>query len=117
MRTIARDQQTWVHRGPLEYHASRPALHDLEMHLSQMYRAIDRFRPDVVVLDPVSSLLSVASTGDVQATLTRLVDHLKIQGITALMTNLTHGKTEQERTDAEISSIVDTWLLLVTLES
>jgi circadian clock protein KaiC len=117
MRSIGLDLQPWVDRGLLEYHASRPALHGLEMHLSQMYRAIDRFRPDVVVLDPVSSLLSVASTGDVQATLTRLVDHLKMQGITALMTHLTHGKTEQERTDAEISSIVDSWLLLVTLES
>ena len=62
-------------------------------------------------------MLSVAARGDVQATLTRLVDHLKMQGITALMTHLTHGKTEHERTDAEISSIVDTWLLLVTLES
>ncbi len=117
MRSIGLDLQPWIDRGLLEYHASRPALHGLEMHLSRMHRAIDRFRPDVVVLDPVSSLLSVAAIGDVQATLTRLVDHLKVQGITALMTNLTHGKTEQERTDAEISSIVDTWLLLVTLES
>jgi circadian clock protein KaiC len=117
MRSIGLDLQPWVDGGLLELRASRPALHGLEMHLSQMYRAIDRFRPDVVVLDPVSSLLSVASSGDVQATLTRLVDHLKMKGITAFMTNLTHGKTEQERTDAEISSIVDTWLLLVTLES
>jgi circadian clock protein KaiC len=117
MRSIGLDLQPWIDRGLLEYHAARPALHGLEMHLSQMYRAIERFRPDVVVLDPVSSLLSVAATGDVQATLTRLVDHLKMQGITALMTNLTHGKTEQERTDSEISSIVDTWLLLVMLES
>jgi circadian clock protein KaiC len=117
MRSIGLDLQPWIDRGLLEYHASRPALHGLEMHLSVMYRAIDRFRPDVVVLDPVSSLLSVAASGDVQATLTRLVDHLKMKGITAFMTNLTHGKIEQERTDAEISSIVDTWLLLVTIES
>jgi circadian clock protein KaiC len=87
------------------------------MHLSLMYRAIERVRPTIVVLDPVSSLLSVAATTDVRATLTRLVDQLKTQGITALMTSLSHGKAELERTDAEISSIVDTWLLLVTLES
>ena len=82
-----------------------------------MHRAIERFRPRVVVLDPVSSLISVATQGDVQATLTRLVDYLKMQGITALLTSLTHGRTELEQTDVEISSIVDTWLLLVTLES
>jgi circadian clock protein KaiC len=70
-----------------------------------------------VVFDPVSSLLSVASSGDVHGTMTRLVDYLKSSGVTALLTSLTHGKTELERTDVAISSIVDTWLLLVTLES
>ena len=117
MRSIGIDLQPWIERGLLEYHASRPALHGLEMHLSQTYRAIERFRPSAVILDPVSSLLSVAVTADVRALLTRLVDLLKTRGITALMTSLSHGRTELERTDAEISSIVDTWLLLVMLES
>jgi circadian clock protein KaiC len=49
--------------------------------------------------------------------LTRLVDLLKMRGITAFMTSLSHGRVETEQTDVEISSIVDTWLLLVTLES
>src|SRR5947208_2229118 len=117
MRSIGIDLQPWVDRGLLEFQAARPSVHGLEMHLSRMHRAIERFRPRVVVLDPVSSLISVATQGDVQATLTRLVDYLKMQGITALLTSLTHGRTELEQTDVEISSIVDTWLLLVTLES
>src|SRR6185436_20076645 len=83
MRSLGLDLQPCIDRGLLEYHASRPALHGLEMHLSLMYRAIERVRPTIVVLDPVSSLLSVAATGDVRATLTRLIDHLKTQGITA----------------------------------
>jgi len=65
----------------------------------------------------VSSLLTVAEETDVQATLTRLVDYLKLKGVTALLTSLTHGRSEGEQTDVAISSIVDTWLLLVTLES
>src|SRR4029434_2671395 len=65
----------------------------------------------------VSSLLTVGNQTDIHATMTRLVDHLKVKGITALMTSLSHGKTQTERTDIAISSIVDTWLLLVTLES
>jgi circadian clock protein KaiC len=117
MRSIEIDLQSWVARGLLQFHASRPSMYGLEMHLSQMRRLIDRFRPSVVVVDPVSSLLSVATESDVQATMTRLVDYLKAAGITAFMTSLTHGKTENERTDVAISSIVDTWLLLVTLES
>jgi circadian clock protein KaiC len=117
MRSIGIDLQQWVDSGLLEFHAARPSLHGLEMHLSRMHRAIERFRPSVVVLDPVSSLITVAAEGDVRATLTRLIDYLKIQGITALLTSLSHGKTELEQTDVEISSIVDTWLLLVTIET
>ena len=117
MRSIGIDLQPWVDRGLLEFHAARPSLHGLEMHLSRMHRAIDRFQPSVVVIDPVSSLLTVAEETDVQATLTRLVDYLKLKGVTALLTSLTHGRSEGEQTDVAISSIVDTSLLLVTLES
>ena len=117
MRSIGIDLQSWVDRGLLQFYAARPSLYGLEMHLSQMHRLIDRFKPSVVVVDPVSSLLTVATESDVQATMTRLVDYLKSEGITAFMTSLTHGKMEDERTDLAISSIVDTWLLLVTLES
>ena len=117
MRSIGIDLQQWVDRGLLRFYAARPSLYGLEMHLSQMHRMIERFRPSVVVADPVSSLLTVANETDVQATMTRLVDHLKAQGTTALMTSLTRGRMEDERTDIAISSIVDTWLLLVTLES
>src|SRR4030095_10925904 len=117
MRSIGIDLQQWVDRGLLKYHAARPSLYGLEMHLSQMHRMIARFRPSVVVADPVSSLLTVANQTDIHATMTRLVDHLKVKGITAFMTSLSHGKTQTERTDIAISSIVDTWLLLVTLES
>jgi len=117
MRSIGIDLQQWVDRGLLRFYAARPSLYGLEMHLSQMHRMIERFQPSVVVADPVSSLLTVANETDVQATMTRLVDHLKAQGTTALMTSLTRGRMEDERTDIAISSIVDTWLLLVTLES
>src|SRR5437867_10637248 len=117
MRSIGIDLQPWVDRGLLEFQAARPSAFGLEMHLSRMHRAIDRFSPSVVVLDPESSLLGVSAAVDVHGTLMRLVDYLKGAGITALMTSLSHGKTEQERTDTAISSIVDNWLLLVTLES
>jgi circadian clock protein KaiC len=117
MKSIGIDLQQWVDRGLVEFHAARPTTFGLEMHLSRIHRAVERFKPKVVVFDPVSSLLGVASAADVQGTMTRLVDYLKSAGITALLTSLTHGKTEMERTDIAISSVVDTWLLLVMLES
>jgi circadian clock protein KaiC len=47
----------------------------------------------------------------------RLVDFLKEQRITALMTTLTSGSDAQEQTEVNISSLVDTWLLLRDIES
>ncbi len=54
---------------------------------------------------------------DAATTLTRLVDFLKVRGITALLTNLTSAGESPESTDVDISSLVDTWLLLRDIES
>jgi circadian clock protein KaiC len=48
--------------------------------------------------------------------LIRLIDFLKLRGITAFLTNLTSGGQALERTAVDISSIVDTWLLLRDIE-
>jgi circadian clock protein KaiC len=81
-----------------------------------MYQTVRRFTPTVVVVDPVTNLLTVGSQGDVQAMLTRVIDYLKTETITALFTSLTPGKTESEETEAGISSLMDTWILLSTTE-
>jgi circadian clock protein KaiC len=49
--------------------------------------------------------------------LLRLVDYLKEKQITALMTTLTSGSDAPEQTEVNISSLVDTWLLLRDIES
>ena len=54
---------------------------------------------------------------EVKAALMRLVDYLKKKGITAMLTDLQMGGGALERTEAAISSLVDTWLVLRDLES
>ena len=46
----------------------------------------------------------------------RLIDFLKQRQITAFLTNLTSGGEALERTDVEISSIVDSWLFMRDIE-
>jgi circadian clock protein KaiC len=46
-----------------------------------------------------------------------LVDFLKTRDVTALFTNLGHGSAETTTTQMEISSLMDTWLLLYNRES
>jgi len=115
MRSIGLDLERWVKKGLLRFHATRSTLYGLEMHLVTAHKLIREFEPDVVVLDPIGNLTMAGSEADTTSMLTRLMDYLKSQQITAVWTNLTHGGAK-EMTDVGISSLVDTWLLLRDIE-
>jgi circadian clock protein KaiC len=111
MRSIGIDLEPWVTKGLLQFHADRPSRYGLETHLVTMHKVVADFSPDVAVFDPVTNLMTVGTQADVQAMLTRLIDHLKTHNITALLTSLT-PTTDIERTEMSISSLMDTWILL-----
>jgi circadian clock protein KaiC len=96
----------------LRIHAFRPSSYGLEMHLVNLHKHIDAFGARAVVLDPVTSLLDAGSTDEARSVLVRLIDLLKGKGITALLTSLTGGGSNEESSEVGISSLIDTWLLL-----
>jgi len=112
LRSIGLDLERGLKAGLLRIHAARPTLHGLEMHLALMHRLVDDFKPQVVVVDPISNFISSGTLTDAGSMLIRLIDYLKGQGTTSLFTNLTHGGQNGENTELGISSIIDTWLLL-----
>jgi circadian clock protein KaiC len=114
MRSIGLDLQPRVDAGLLRFEAARPSLFGLEMHLARMYREIEEFAPAATVLDPISALRG--ATGDVHSMLLRVIDLLKSRGITAFLTNLL-SVDGMDKSDAGMSSLMDTWLSLVQLES
>lgn len=116
MRSIGLDLQPWVQKGLLHFHAARPSLYGLEMHLAVMLKVINEVQPSVVIVDPISSFTAGGSPFEVKSMFIRLVDYLKVKGITALLVNLTTGGSALEQTDMEISSLIDTWLLLRDIE-
>ncbi len=116
MRSIGIDLEPWVKKGLLHFHASRAAIHGLEMHLATIHKLVREFKPRVVIMDPVGSLTAVGTRQDSNVMLTRLIDFLKMQGITALLTSLTSGDEALEGTNVDVSTLVDTWLLLRDLE-
>jgi circadian clock protein KaiC len=81
-----------------------------------MLKLVEDFKPDVVVLDPVSSFEQASGATDALAMLMRMVDLLKIRGITALFTSLTSGDRLTERSEVGISSLIDSWLIVRNLE-
>jgi circadian clock protein KaiC len=114
MRSINIDLGQWVDKGLLKFHATRPTLYGLEIHLVTMYKLINEFEPDVVVFDPISNLITVGSPDEVKSMLTRLIDFLKSKQITALSTSL--SIIGQIDTDVGISSLMDTWIDLKAVE-
>jgi circadian clock protein KaiC len=81
-----------------------------------MHQAVEMFDPDIVVLDPITNLMSVGTQTDVRAMLTRVIDFLKTRGVTALFTSLATSASSLEETEAIISSLMDTWILVAINE-
>jgi circadian clock protein KaiC len=117
MRSIGLNLEPSVKKGLLRFQASRPTLYGLETHLAVMHKQVKEFKPQVVIIDPISNLVNTGSPNEVRSMLLRLVDFLKSQQITALFTSLSSPDMKSlEQTDVGISSIMDTWLLLRDIE-
>jgi circadian clock protein KaiC len=117
MRSIGINLGRWIHKGRLQFHAARPTTFGLEMHLVKMHKIIGNFDPGIVVVDPVTGLTDSGTQAETRSMLLRLIDFLKEKQITTLMTTLSGGAAAQEQTEVNISSLVDTWLLLRDIES
>jgi circadian clock protein KaiC len=116
MNSIGIDLGRWVKSGLLRFHATRPTAHGLEMHLVTSSKLITEFDPTVVIMDPVTNLISSGTPKEVESLLTRLIDFLKARQITLFLTSLSHG-SDRESSDVGVSSLMDTWILLREIES
>jgi circadian clock protein KaiC len=116
MRSIGIDLEPWVNKGLLQFHAARPTYGGIEEVLLVTHKAITSFSPTVVVVDPITNLLMVSTLNEVRSMLTRLIDFLKTKEITAIFTSLTAASGPLEASEADVSSLMDTWLLLKAIE-
>jgi circadian clock protein KaiC len=104
--------------GTLTIHSSRPTAHGLEQHLIRFFDMVDEDRPAAVVIDPISNLDVVGSTGQVNSILTRFIDHLKNRQITSVFTELAPGHSETSgHHGVGVSSLMDAWIFLRHLET
>ncbi|MEP6936692.1 MAG: circadian clock protein KaiC [Chthoniobacterales bacterium] len=117
MATIGLDLQQWVKKERLQFHTVRPFYHGLEMHLARTIKFITEFAPKVVIIDQISGLDTTGTPLEIKSALMRLLDWLKVKGITVMLTDLTMGNNPLERVDGAISSLVDTWLVVRDLEA
>jgi circadian clock protein KaiC len=111
MRSIGIDLKRWIDAGLLQVRAVRPTAFGFEELLAMLHQLADAHEPQLVVLDAVASLTLGGAQAATTSAISRDLDMLKGRGITSVMTTLTHGDRE-ESSEVDVSSLVDTWLLL-----
>jgi len=116
MSSVGIDLDQWAKKGLLTHEAWRPTQFGIEMHLLRIHKLIEKVKPQCVVIDPITNLLNGSSDKEVYSMLMRLLDFLKVSGITAVFVSLTSGGDNMEQTTVGISSLTDTWILLRDLE-
>jgi circadian clock protein KaiC len=117
MESIGIHLARWVESGLLRFHTARPSIQGAELHLLTIQKITLEYRPEVVVMDPITNLVQIASLSEVKSMLVRIIDFFKMEKVTAMFTSLTEGGETIEKTDVGVSSLMDTWILLTNLES
>lgn len=106
-----------VKSGILTFYYSRPTLQNLELHFLAIKKMIFEIKPAVIILDPITNLMTEGPNSDIRSMLTRFVDFLKTQQITVMFTAaITVGSIERNPSDEGISSMVDTWMMVQDIE-
>ncbi len=98
------------------HEAWRPTQFGIEMHLLRIHKLIEQVKPQAVIVDPITNLISSSTEKEVYSMLLRLIDIMKSAGITAVFVSLTGGGETLEGTNVGISSLTDTWILLRDIE-
>jgi circadian clock protein KaiC len=75
------------------------------MHLVVMHQAIDGFKPEIVIVDPISNLVAAATESEVKSMLSRLIDFLKMRQITAFCTDLTSTIGDLSQTERILAGL------------
>ena len=117
MNSVGLHLDQWVKKGLLFMESRRPTQCGLDLHLVQVQKVIAEYTPKVVIMDPVTSFGDIANTSDVKRIVMKFVDHMKSFGITTMFGSLTPSGLPTEVFAVNISSLIDSWILLRDLES
>jgi circadian clock protein KaiC len=118
MRSIGLNIEPHIKSGLLKMYSSRPTIQNLELHLIAIQKIIEEFEPKIIVLDPITNLISEGVNTEIRQMLTHFVDFLKSKNITILFTAaITLETVKSNPSDEGISAMVDTWILVRDIET
>lgn len=116
MRSVGIDLAPHIKKGLLRIHVARPSQYGLEMHLVTMYDMIRAFKPNVVIMDPITDFAPIGNPAEIKAAVTRIIDFLKSNQVTGLFIAVTPSADETDESVVGVSSLIDAWISLRNLE-
>ncbi len=116
MKSVGIDLGPHLADGSLDMFSVRPTEAGLETHLLNLARRIDDGNRDVVVLDPISAFIDMGRPTEIKIMLLRLIDFLKLRGVTTVMTELVRSGVNPVDQIA-VSSLTNIWIELRAIES
>lgn len=118
MRSIGQNLDSYVKTGLLRFYSARPTLQNFELHIITIHKIIEEFKPEIIVIDPVTNLMSEGINSDIRQMLAHFVDFLKSKNITTLFTAaITLETIKSNPSDEGISAMMDTWILVRDIEN
>ena len=117
MGSIGIQFEPMIKKGLLKIVSTRPSFFGLEMHLLDLYKLIEEFKPKAVVIDPLTSLIGEGEQREIRSMITRMIDLLKSNGITSFFTSLVSSAAQNDTSgEIGVSSLIDTWIVVRELE-
>lgn len=113
VRSIGIDLHKPIKDKQLFFRAMRSFEMGLEEHLIVMINLLQEIKPDILIIDPISSLLDLGTSLQVKSFLVRLTSYLKGRNITLVLNELLKVGGEHALNNViGISSLVDVWIKL-----
>ena len=117
MRSIGLNIEPYIKSGVLKVYSARPTIQNLELHLISIQKIIEEFKPKIIVLDPVTNLMTEGINSEIRQMLAHFVDFLKSKNVTTLFTAaITLETIKSNPSDEGISAMMDTWILVRDIE-
>jgi circadian clock protein KaiC len=102
-----------VKSGLLQMYSARTEAIGAEQQLMKLSALIREYRPQCMVIDPITAIAKAGDTGVAQTVAARLINMIKEAGISLFVTALSGAEDPRaESTSLEISTIADTWIHL-----
>ena len=118
MRSIGLNIEPYLKSGILKFYSSRPTIQNLELHLISIQKIIQELKPKIIVLDPITNLMSEGVNIEIRQMLANFVDFLKGLNVTTLFTAaITLETIKYNQIDEGISAMMDTWILVRDIET